>query len=83
MNIRIDPTRHASALDLHAPINVSRRHFLIGIAVGALVIAFGLPISATRVQAAVAATTVERGTQVPALLKIRMGNRVRLLCAFK
>ncbi len=82
MNVRIDPSLQAAALDLHEPINVSRRRFLTGTAVGALVLGFGLPLGATRVQAAVAAATAERGTQVPAFLEIRPDNRVRLLCPF-
>jgi len=82
MNVRIDPSQQASVLDLHEPINVSRRRFLTGTAVGALVLGFGLPLGTTRVQAAVAAATAERGTQVPAFLEIRPDNRVRLLCPF-
>ena len=82
MNVRIDPSQQASVLDLHEPINVSRRRFLTGTAVGALVLGFGLPLGATRVQAAVATATAERGTQVPAFLEIRPDNRVRLLCPF-
>ncbi|AZV26927.1 isoquinoline 1-oxidoreductase [Pseudomonas syringae] len=81
MNVRIDPSQHASVLDLQEPINVSRRRFLTGTAVGALVLGFGLPLGATRVQAA-ATATAERGTQVPAFLEIRPDNRVRLLCPF-
>ncbi|RBC01485.1 xanthine dehydrogenase family protein molybdopterin-binding subunit [Pseudomonas sp. MWU12-2115] len=82
MNVRIDPAQEASALALHEPINVSRRRFLAGTAVGALVLGFGLPLGVTRVQAAAAAATAERGTQVPAFLEIRPDNRVRLLCPF-
>ena len=67
MNVRIDPSREASVLDLHDPVNLSRRRFLTGTAVGALVLGFGLPLGSTRVQAA-AAATAERGTQVPAFL---------------
>ncbi|MGX1186753.1 isoquinoline 1-oxidoreductase beta subunit [Pseudomonas sp. F-14 TE3623] len=81
MNVRIDPSQEASALDLHEPVNLSRRRFLTGTAVGALVLGFGLPLGSTRVQAAAAATP-ERGTQVPAFLEIRPDNRVRLLCPF-
>lgn len=82
MNVHIDPSQQASALDLHEPINVSRRRFLAGTAVGALVLGFGLPLGATRVQAAAETATAERGTQVPAFLEIRPDNRVRLLCPF-
>lgn len=81
MNIRIDPSLEAPAFALHDPVNLSRRRFLTGTAVGALVLGFGLPLGATRVQAA-AAATAERGTQVPAFLEIRPDNRVRLLCPF-
>jgi len=81
MNVRIDPSLEASAFALHDPINVSRRRFLTGTAVGALVLGFGLPLGATRVQAA-SATTAGRGTQVPAFLEIRPDNRIRLLCPF-
>ncbi|MBT9264083.1 molybdopterin-dependent oxidoreductase [Pseudomonas sp. MG-9] len=82
MNVRIDPSLQASTLALHDPVNLSRRRFLTGTAVGALVLGFGLPLGATRVQAAVATATAERGTQVPAFLEIRPDNRVRLLCPF-
>ncbi|WP_256591401.1 molybdopterin cofactor-binding domain-containing protein, partial [Pseudomonas sp. HMWF006] len=82
MTVRIDPSLEASALALHDPVNLSRRRFLTGTAVGALVLGFGLPLGATRVQAAAAAATAERGTQVPAFLEIRPDNRVRLLCPF-
>ncbi|RVD79541.1 xanthine dehydrogenase family protein molybdopterin-binding subunit [Pseudomonas koreensis] len=82
MNVRIDPSLQASALALHDPVNLSRRRFLTGTAVGALVLGFGLPLGVTRVQAAAATATAERGTQVPAFLEIRPDNRVRLLCPF-
>lgn len=62
-------------------VNLSRRRFLAGTAVGALVLGFGLPLGSARVQAA-AATTPERGTQVPAFLEIRPDNTVRLLSPF-
>ena len=53
-------------------VNLSRRRFLAGTAVGALVLGFGLPMGSARVQAAAAAAaTAERGTQVPAFLEIR------------
>jgi len=81
MNVRIDPALQPSALALTDPVNLSRRRFLTGTAVGALVLGFGLPLGSTRVQAA-AAATAERGTQVPAFLEIRPDNRVRLLCPF-
>lgn len=64
---------------LDAPVNLSRRRFLASTAVGALVIGFGLPLGAGRVQAA---TSAERGTQVPAFLEIRPDGTVRLLSPF-
>ncbi|MGY2237713.1 molybdopterin cofactor-binding domain-containing protein [Pseudomonas gingeri] len=76
MSAHIDPLENA----LGEPINLSRRRFLAGTAVGALVLGFGLPLGSARVQAAVAAA--ERGTQVPAFLEIRPDNTVRLLCSF-
>jgi isoquinoline 1-oxidoreductase beta subunit len=82
MNVRIDPSLEPSTLALTDPVNLSRRRFLTGTAVGALVIGFGLPLGSPRVQAAAAAATAERGTQVPAFLEIRPDNRVRLLCPF-
>ncbi|MCM8744352.1 xanthine dehydrogenase family protein molybdopterin-binding subunit [Pseudomonas koreensis] len=82
MNVRIDPAQEASVLALHDPVNLSRRRFLTGTAVGALVLGFGLPLGVTRVQAAAATASAERGTQVPAFLEIRPDNRVRLLCPF-
>ena len=61
-------------------VNLSRRRFLAGTAVGALVLGFGLPLGSPRVQAA--AVSTERGTQVPAFLEIRPDNTVRLLSPF-
>ncbi|MBK5012839.1 xanthine dehydrogenase family protein molybdopterin-binding subunit [Pseudomonas sp. S60] len=60
-------------------VNLSRRRFLAGTAVGALVLGFGLPLGVSRVQAA---THAERGTQVPAFLEIRPDGTVRLLSPF-
>ncbi|WP_313600255.1 molybdopterin cofactor-binding domain-containing protein, partial [Pseudomonas sp.] len=68
-------------LPLGEPINLSRRRFLASTAVGALVIGFGLPLGASRVQAATGAAA-ERGTQVPAFLEIRPDGSVRLLSPF-
>ncbi|MBV4476814.1 xanthine dehydrogenase family protein molybdopterin-binding subunit [Pseudomonas botevensis] len=68
------------SLNLTDPVNVSRRRFLAGTAVGALVLGFGLPLGSGRALAAAAAT--ERGTQVPAFLEIRPDNTVRLLSPF-
>lgn len=81
MSVRIDPALADVALSLTDPVNLSRRRFLTGTAIGALVLGFGLPLGSVRVQAAVAAS-VERGTQVPAFLEIRPDSSVRLLCPF-
>lgn len=62
-------------------VNLSRRRFLAGSAVGALVLGFGLPLGSARVQAA-APAAAERGTQVPAFLEIRPDGKVRLLSPF-
>lgn len=80
MNVRFDAIAHLMAQPLTDPINLSRRRFLTGTAVGALVLGFGLPLGSARVQAATAAA--ERGTQVPAFLEIRPDNTVRLLSPF-
>ena len=82
MNIRIDPTALPLVAALTDPVNLSRRRFLASTAVGALVIGFGLPLGSGRVQAATAAATAERGTQVPAFLEIRPDNTIRLLSPF-
>ena len=82
MNLRRDAIEQLIAQPLTDPVNLSRRRFLTGTAVGALVLGFGLPIGSARVQAATAKTAVERGTQVPAFLEIRPDNTVRLLSPF-
>jgi isoquinoline 1-oxidoreductase beta subunit len=69
---------------LGAPINLSRRRFLVasaGTAVGALVLGFGVPLGSARMQA-MAADRQGVGTQVSAFLEIRPDNTVRLLCPF-
>ncbi|MBC3465061.1 molybdopterin cofactor-binding domain-containing protein [Pseudomonas sp. RW10S2] len=81
MNSPIDIPSELRDLKLDQPVNLSRRRFLAGSAIGALVIGFGLPIGSARVQAATA-VTAERGTQVPAFLEIRPDGTVRLLCPF-
>lgn len=81
MNSPIDIPSELRDLKLDQPVNLSRRRFLAGSAIGALVIGFGLPLGSARVQAATAAA-VERGTQVPAFLEIRPDGTVRLLCPF-
>ncbi|MGC7841271.1 molybdopterin cofactor-binding domain-containing protein [Pseudomonas wayambapalatensis] len=81
MNSPIDIPSELRDLKLDQPVNLSRRRFLAGSAIGALVIGFGLPLGSARVQAATA-LTAERGTQVPAFLEIRPDGTVRLLCPF-
>lgn len=81
MNSPIDIPSELRDLKLDQPVNLSRRRFLAGSAIGALVIGFGLPLGSARVQAATAGAA-ERGTQVPAFLEIRPDGTVRLLCPF-
>jgi isoquinoline 1-oxidoreductase subunit beta len=81
MNTPVDTPAELLRLQLGETVNLSRRRFLAGTAVGALVLGFGLPMGATRVQAATAATP-ERGTEVPAFLEIRPDGKVRLLSPF-
>lgn len=64
------------------PVNISRRQFLLasaGTAAGALVLGFGIPLGASRAEAA---STVAAGTRVPAFLEIRPDNKIRLQCPF-
>ncbi|MDF0729575.1 molybdopterin-dependent oxidoreductase [Pseudomonas entomophila] len=81
MNSRLSSLDDLLQLPAGQTVNLSRRRFLAGTAVGALVLGFGLPLGSTRVQAATA-TAVERSTQVPAFLEIRPDSSVRLLCPF-
>ncbi|AZC50773.1 xanthine dehydrogenase family protein molybdopterin-binding subunit [Pseudomonas chlororaphis] len=81
MNKPIDSANELLNLALDEPVNLSRRRFLTGTAVGALVLGFGLPLGSARVLAATA-TAAERGTQVPAFLEIRPDGSVRLLSPF-
>ncbi|MFV3314716.1 molybdopterin cofactor-binding domain-containing protein [Pseudomonas sp. NY15374] len=81
MNSPLDIPSELRDLKLDQPVNLSRRRFLAGSAIGALVIGFGLPLGSARVQAATA-VAAERGTQVPAFLEIRPDGTVRLLCPF-
>ncbi|MBP5073958.1 xanthine dehydrogenase family protein molybdopterin-binding subunit [Pseudomonas chlororaphis] len=81
MNKPIDSANELLSLALDEPVNLSRRRFLTGTAVGALVLGFGLPLGSARVLAATA-TAAERGTQVPAFLEIRPDGSVRLLSPF-
>jgi len=65
-----------------APVNISRRGFLLasaGTAAGALVLGFGIP---TQSRAQQAAAEMAPGTRVPAFLEIRPDNTVRLLSPF-
>lgn len=80
MKRRIESPQDLLDLPAGETINLSRRRFVAGTAIGALVLGFGLPVGVPRVQAA--AATAERGTQVPAFLEIRPDNTVRLLCPF-
>ncbi|AUY32794.1 molybdopterin cofactor-binding domain-containing protein [Pseudomonas sp. PONIH3] len=80
MNARIDTPDDLARLRSGETVNLSRRRFLAGSAIGALVLGFGLPLGSARVQAATANT--ERGTQVPALLEIRPDGSVHLLSPF-
>jgi isoquinoline 1-oxidoreductase beta subunit len=82
MSIRIKSDTELFNLPLTDPVNLSRRRFLTGTAVGALVLGFGLPLGSSRVQAAAAGASAALGTQVPAFLEIRPDNTVRLLCPF-
>ncbi|EIM15087.1 putative isoquinoline 1-oxidoreductase, beta subunit [Pseudomonas chlororaphis O6] len=81
MNKPIDSANELLNLALDEPVNLSRRRFLTGTAVGALVLGFGLPLGSARALAATA-TAAERGTQVPAFLEIRPDGTVRLLSPF-
>lgn len=56
------------------PVNVSRRGFIAGAGVGALVLGFGVPMGAARAQGA--AAKVVPGTRVPAFLAIRPDNTI-------
>jgi isoquinoline 1-oxidoreductase beta subunit len=82
MSVRVNSAKEVLNLTSTDPVNLSRRRFLTGTAVGALVLGFGLPLGTSRVQAAAAAASTELGTQVPAFLEIRPDNTVRLLCPF-
>lgn len=81
MNTPVDTPAELLGLQRGETVNLSRRRFLAGTAVGALVLGFGLPVGVPRVQAA-AVATAERGTQVPAFLEIRPDGTVRLLSPF-
>ena len=66
-----------------APVNVSRRGFLLsslGVTAGALVIGLGIPVRPAVAQQAAADVTA--GRRVPAFLEIRPDNTVRLMSPF-
>lgn len=79
MSLRIETPEDLLKLPAGETVNLSRRRFLVGTTVGALVLGFGLPVGAPRVQAA---SATERGTQVPAFLELRPDGSVRLLSPF-
>ena len=64
-----------------APVNISRRRFLVtsaGASAGAFVLGFGLPAAPARAQAA----AVAPGTRVAAFLEIRPDGAIRLQSPF-
>ncbi|UYY78498.1 xanthine dehydrogenase family protein molybdopterin-binding subunit [Sphingomonas sp. R1] len=66
-----------------APVNISRRGFLVraaGASAGALVLGFGIPVDGAR--AAAATTPIKPGTRVPAFLEIRPDGTVHLRSPF-
>ncbi len=66
-----------------APVNLSRRGFLLGsagVTAGALVIGFGLPVRGARAQGT--GEAMPPGTRVPAFLEIRPDNTARLMSPF-
>ncbi|MGP4669623.1 molybdopterin cofactor-binding domain-containing protein [Agrobacterium pusense] len=72
-----------SELPTGAPVNLSRRGFLLasaGATAGALVIGFGIPVRPARAQEA--AAKVVPGTRVPAFLEIRPDSTARLMSPF-
>lgn len=74
------PVHDNEQLPTGAPVNVSRRRFLLasaGASAGAFVLGFGLPVGTARGQAAVVP-----GTRVPAFLEIRPDNTIRLQSPF-
>jgi isoquinoline 1-oxidoreductase beta subunit len=76
----IDEIAPPETLPTGAPVNISRRRFLLasaGASAGALVIGFGLPLDPARGQAAVVP-----GTRVPAFLEIRPDGTIRLQSPF-
>ncbi|MFV3405347.1 MULTISPECIES: xanthine dehydrogenase family protein molybdopterin-binding subunit [Pseudomonas] len=79
MNAPLDTPADLLRLPAGETVNLSRRRFLAGTAIGALVLGFGLPVGTPRAHAA---ASPERGTQVPAFLEIRPDGKVRLLCPF-
>ncbi|MED5545943.1 MAG: xanthine dehydrogenase family protein molybdopterin-binding subunit [Pseudomonadota bacterium] len=65
------------------PVNLSRRRFLLGsagVATGALVLGFGIPVGPARAQGP--AAPAPKALDVPAFLEIRPDNTVRFLSPF-
>ncbi|MCF5703938.1 xanthine dehydrogenase family protein molybdopterin-binding subunit [Pseudomonas syringae] len=80
---RLDDSFAESGVYDGRSVNVSRRRFLqasAGVAAGALVISFGIPLGSVR--AAESARALAPGTRVPAFLEIRPDNTVRLQSPF-
>jgi isoquinoline 1-oxidoreductase beta subunit len=75
--------RLGRALANGGPVNLSRRRFLLtsaGVAAGAFVLGFGLPVAEVRAQGAV--QTAAPGTRVPAFLEIHPDGGIRFQCPF-
>ncbi|WP_049620628.1 xanthine dehydrogenase family protein molybdopterin-binding subunit [Frateuria defendens] len=82
-NLADGPAVAGEALPTGEPTNISRRRFLLasaGVAAGALVLGFGLPVGRARAQGA--AKAAAPGTRVPAFLEIRPDNTIRLQSPF-
>ena len=78
-------TGNDQTLPTGAPVNVSRRRFLMataGASAGAFVLGFGLPLGTARGQAVATTPTIQAGTRVPAFLEIRPDNTIRLQSPF-
>ncbi|MCJ2185764.1 xanthine dehydrogenase family protein molybdopterin-binding subunit [Novosphingobium beihaiensis] len=67
------------------PTNISRRRFLLGsagVATGALVLGFGIPLGAPRALAQAAPASPDAASRVPAFIEIRPDDTVRFLSPF-
>jgi len=76
----VEDANEDQALPTGAPVNISRRRFLMasaGASAGAFVLGFGLPVGPARAQA-----PVVPGTRVPAFLEIRPDGLIRLQSPF-